>query len=80
MRFFYLQGFALSVEILSLACPRESIQREGHPEHSSADADALRSSTIRGCAQLATLKQGAHLIPDYLRYSVSADGNRVADS
>jgi len=48
--------------------------------HSSADADALRSSPIRGRAQLgrqACLKQGARLIPDCLRYSVSADGSGV---
>ncbi|MEN8205758.1 MAG: hypothetical protein ABFS24_07075, partial [Pseudomonadota bacterium] len=60
--------------------PRESTQREGHPAHSSADADALRSSPIRGRAQLgrqACLKQGARLIPDCLRYSVSADGPGV---
>ena len=74
---FLSAGFALRGEALSLACPRESTQREGHPVHSSAHADALRSSPIRGRAQLgrqACLKQGARLIPDCLRYSVSADG------
>ena len=75
-------GFALRGEALSLACPRESTQREGHPAHSSAGADALRSSPIRGRAQLgrqACLKQGARLVPDCLRYSVSADGPWVED-
>jgi len=79
---FLSAGFALRGEALSLACPRESTQREGHPAHSSADADALRSSPIRGRAQLgrqACLKQGARLIPDCLRYSVSADGSGADD-
>ena len=79
---FYLQVFALLGEVLSLVCPRESTQREGHPKHSSAGADALRSSTIRGRAQLgrqACLKQGARLVPACLRYSVSADGSGVDD-
>jgi hypothetical protein len=47
-RGFLSLDFVLSDEALSLACPRESTQRERHPEHSSADADALRSSPIRG--------------------------------
>ena len=78
----FATGFALRGEVLSLVCPRESTQREGHPAHSSAHADALRSSSIRGRAQLgrqACLKQGAPLIPACLRYSVSANGSGVAD-
>jgi hypothetical protein len=49
---------------------QEKVPKEkGTPAHSSADADVLRSSPIRGRAQLAislrsiTLKQGARLNP-----------------
>ena len=72
--FFTLCGFALKGEVLSLACPRESTQREGHPVHSSADADVLCSSRIRGRAQLAYAQTGASVIRPLLRCSAAPDG------
>ena len=59
-------------EVLSLACPRESTQRERHPEHSPAKAGPLRSSPIRGprttrqftgLCPVNPLKHGARLFP-----------------
>jgi len=78
---------ALTGEVLSLACPRESTQREGHPEPSSAGADPLRSSSIRGARTtrsqsgifnpaLACLKQGAR--PDPGLPAVLGEGNGSA--
>jgi hypothetical protein len=43
--------FARSGEVLSLECPRESTQREGHPGALIGCADPLRSSPLRGRAQ-----------------------------
>jgi len=64
---------------------QEKVPKEkGGPVHSSACADALRSSPVRGRAQLAISRCSMRsnrvraLIPDGLRYSVSANGNRVA--
>ena len=56
-------GFAPSGEVLSLACPRESTQRERHPDPSSAGADALCSSPNRASRATRSLKQGALLLP-----------------
>jgi len=76
--------FARSGEVLSLGRPRESTQREGRPGALIGCADALRSSPLRGRAQLAISLHSIRsdrvraLFPDGLRYSVSADGKRVA--
>ena len=52
-----------------LLSAQEKVPKEkGTPVHSSAIADSFRSSPIRGRA----------VIPDWLRYSVSANGNEVA--
>jgi hypothetical protein len=77
-------GFARSGEVLSLACPRESTQREGHPNPSSAGADALRFSPNRASRAsrsqdgiyapvLACLEQGALLLPGLA--AVLGEGN-----
>jgi hypothetical protein len=63
---------------------QEKVPKEkGDPVHSSAGADALRSSPLRGRAQLAISRCSIRsdrvraMFPDGLRYSVSADGNRT---
>jgi len=72
--------FARSGEVLSLECPRESTQREGHPGALIGWRRFLPflappgARTTRDLAVLDSLKQGARLIPDWLRYSVSANG------
>ena len=72
--------FALKGEVLSLECPRESTQREGRSGALIGFADSLRSSPLRGRAQLAISLCSIRsdrvrtLIPDWLRYSVSANG------
>jgi hypothetical protein len=72
----FIPGFALKGEVLSLACPRESTQREGHPEACPAPNlrfgpgfPALLGKTgARATRDLATLdyaQTGRELLPAF---------------
>ena len=65
--------FRPSGEVLSLASPRESTQREGRPGALIGCAGALRSSPLRGAHNSAgkpASNRVRALFPEWLRYSV----------
>jgi len=67
-------GLAPAGDLLSLASPRESRQREGEPDSSPGCAGTLRCSARAGCAQTRFAQTCAPLIRPVLRYSPPHDG------
>ena len=61
-------------DLLSLASPRESRQREGEPDSSPGCAGTLRCSARAGCAQTRFAQTCAPLIRPVLRYSPPHNG------
>ena len=75
-------GFALLGEVLSLACPRESTQRERHPEPASAKPIPCGPRRSGGAGNSADRRRSASdrmraFMPERLRYSARATGPRL---